>query len=109
VLAVTGLDRVFAATKEGLYRSADGGATWVRATQGLKGDEVEAVVVGRDGQVFAGTFDGVFRSADGGATWKPMNEGLMNTDVRALAIAGGGPARLYVGLGGGSVVSTELP
>lgn len=102
-------DRVYAGTKEGLYRSSDGGASWSRAAQGLKGDEVEAVVVAPDGQVFAGTFDGVFRSADGGATWKPMNDGLMNTDVRALAIAGGSPPRLYAGLGGGSVVSTELP
>jgi len=100
-------DRAFAATKEGLFRSVDGGATW-SAAPGLKPGEVEAVVA-RDGQVFAGTFDGVFRSADGGTTWKPMNEGLANTDVRALAIAGGSPARLYAGLAGGSVVSTELP
>ena len=100
-------DRAFAATKQGLFRSVDGGATW-SAAPGLKPGEVEAVVA-RDGQVFAGTFDGVFRSADGGTTWKPMNEGLANTDVRALAIAGGSPARLYAGLAGGSVVSTELP
>ena len=38
-----------------------------------------------------------------------MNEGLLNTDVRALAVAGGSPARLYAGLAGGSVFSTELP
>jgi photosystem II stability/assembly factor-like uncharacterized protein len=101
--------RVYVATKEGLFASADAGATWKRATQGLKGDEAEAVVVAADGKVFAGTFDGVFVSADGGGTWKALNEGLLNTDVRALAIAGGSPARLYVGLAGGSVVSTELP
>ncbi len=102
-------ERVFVATKEGLFRSSDGGATWSRATQGLKGDDVEAVTVSRDGQAFAGTFHGVFRSTDGGATWTALNEGLMNTDVRALAVAGGSPARLYAGLAGGSVVSTELP
>jgi photosystem II stability/assembly factor-like uncharacterized protein len=102
-------NQVFVATKEGLFRSADSGATWSRATQGLKGDDVEAVAVSRDGSVFAGTFDGVFRSTDGGATWKALNEGLLNTDVRALAVASGSPARLYAGLAGGSVVSTELP
>ena len=32
-----------------------------------------------------------------------------STDVRALAIAGGSPARLYAGLAGGSVCSTDLP
>ena len=102
-------DRLFAGTKEGLFRSTDNGATWSRVTQGLKGDEVEAVVVARDGRAFAGTFDGVFVSADGGTTWKAMNEGLLDTDVRALAISGGSPARLWAGLAGGSVVSTELP
>ncbi len=102
-------ERVFVATKEGLFRSADSGATWNRSTLGPKGDDVEAVAVSRDGQAFAGTFDGVFRSTDGGATWKAMNEGMLNTDVRALSVAGGSPARLYAGLAGGSVWSTELP
>ncbi len=102
-------ERVFAATREGLFRSTDNGVTWSRTTQGLKGDDVAAVVISRDGEVFAGTFEGVFGSTDGGATWKALNEGLVNTDVRALAIAGGSPARLYAGLAGGSVSSTELP
>ena len=45
------------------------GETWSAVTQGLKGDDVAAVAVSRDGQVFAGTFHGVFRSTDGGTTW----------------------------------------
>jgi photosystem II stability/assembly factor-like uncharacterized protein len=101
--------RVYVATKEGLFRSTDAGATWSRTSQGLEGDEVEAVAVARDGQAFAGTFHGVFRSTDGGTTWKVMNDGLACTDVRALAIAGGSPTRLYAGLAGGSVVSIEMP
>ncbi len=102
-------ERVWAATEGGLFRSADNGATWNRATQGLEGDDIAAVVVAREGHVFAGTFHGVFRSTDGGTTWKAMNEGLQNTDVRALAIAGGNAPRLYAGFAGGSVFSTELP
>ena len=101
--------RLFAATKKGLFRSADDGATWSRVSQGLKEDEIEAVVVGPDGTAWAGAFDGVFRSADGGTTWQPASEGLANTDVRALAISGGSAPRLWAGLAGGSVVSTELP
>jgi photosystem II stability/assembly factor-like uncharacterized protein len=102
-------ERVYVATKEGLFRSTDSGANWSRSTQGLIGDDVEAVAVSRDGQAFAGTFHGVFRSTDGGTTWNALNDGLLNTDVRALAVAGVSPARLYAGLAGGSVVSTELP
>lgn len=95
--------------EDGLFRTTDGGKSWSRVAQGLKEDDVEAVVVSADGKVFAGTFDGVFRSTDGGTSWQAMNEGLTNTDVRALAIAGGSPARLYAGLAGGGVASTELP
>lgn len=99
-------ERMYVATKQGLFRSADNGATWSKAT-GIKGDEVEAVVVAPDGKVFCGTFHGVFMSADGGATWSAFNDGLLNTDVRALAIAGG--HRLYAGIAGGSVQSNEVP
>jgi len=102
-------ERLYVATKEGLYRSGDNGATWSKSTNGIKAEEVEAVVVAPSGKVFCGMFDGVFVSADAGATWTAMNEGLMNTDVRALAIAGGAAPRLYAGLAAGSVYSTELP
>ena len=59
-----------------------------RKVSGIKGDEVEAVVVAPSG-VFCGTFNGVFFSADGGDTFVAFNDELMNTDVRALVIAGG--------------------
>ncbi len=96
---------IYVATKQGLYRSSDSGATWSRAP-GIKEDEVEAVALAANGKVFCGTFDGVFMSADEGSTWTALNEGLMNTDVRALAIGG---SRLYAGFAGGSVQSMELP
>ena len=102
-------ERVFAATNKGLFRSTDNGETWSAVTQGLKGDDVAAIAVSRDGQAFAGTFHGVFCSTDGGATWAALLDGLVHTNVRALAIAGGSPARLYAGTAGGSVYSTELP
>jgi photosystem II stability/assembly factor-like uncharacterized protein len=101
-------ERMFVvAGKAGLYRSSDSGATWSKVSQGIKGDEIEAVAVSPSGKAFCGTFEGVFVSADGGGTWKAMNDGLPNTDVRALAIGGGN--RLYAGTAGGSVYSTEVP
>ncbi|HXG58857.1 MAG TPA: hypothetical protein VNL91_07525 [Thermoanaerobaculia bacterium] len=100
-------ERLFVSAKGGLFRSVDSGATWAKVSQGVKGgDDVEAVAVSPSGKVFCGTFDGVFMSADGGDTWSAMNDGLLNTDVRALAIGGN---RLYAGIAGGSVYSTEVP
>lgn len=102
-------ERVFVATKTGLFRSADSGATWTQVSNGMKEEDVEAVVVAPSGKVFCGSFGGVFVSTDAGDTWTAMNEGLLNTDIRALAIAGGSEPRLYAGVAGGSVHSTELP
>lgn len=99
-------ERLFVATKEGLYRSTDSGATWTSVSKALKEQDVEAVVVSSSGKVFLGSFEGVLVSTDGGDKWTAMNDGLLNTDVRALAIGG---ARLYAGIAGGSVHSTELP
>lgn len=101
--------RLFAATEHGLFRSTDGGDSWRRVTEGLKDDDVEGVAVVSEQEVWAGAFHGVFRSTDGGSTWTPMNGSMPNVDVRALAIAPGSPARIYVGLAGGSVWSAELP
>jgi photosystem II stability/assembly factor-like uncharacterized protein len=102
-------ERLFVATKEGLYRSTDSGATWAKVSKGLKGEDVEAVVVSPAGKAFCGTFEGVFMSADGGDTWTALNDGLTNTDVRALAISGGSAPRLHAGIAGGSVYSLDLP
>jgi photosystem II stability/assembly factor-like uncharacterized protein len=102
-------ERLFVATKEGLHRSTDSGATWTNVSKALKEQDVEAVVVSSSGKVFLGSFQGVFVSSDAGDKWTAMNDGLLNTDVRALAIAGGPAPRLYAGVAGGSVHSTELP
>jgi photosystem II stability/assembly factor-like uncharacterized protein len=100
--------RVFVATEQGLYRSADGGATFEKLGGALAEEDVEAVAVDGRGNVYAGSFTGVYRSADGGTSWAAMEAGLLNRDVRALAVAGE-PARLYAGIAGGSVVSMALP
>jgi len=103
--------RLFAATEKGLFLSTDSGASWSRVGEGglLEGDDVEAVAIDpASGAVYAGNFHGVFRSADGGASWQAMSAGLPNVDVRTLVVAGA-PARLWAGIAGGSVYSTELP
>lgn len=60
---------VYAASEDGVYLSADGGASWTFA---LPKKSAHSVATGPEGLVLAGTNgDGVLRSTDGGKTWEP--------------------------------------
>jgi photosystem II stability/assembly factor-like uncharacterized protein len=62
---------MFAALRDGLFRSADGGESWKAVGKGLKNMAAVAVNPRRPDEVYAATADGViFRSADGGMRWE---------------------------------------
>jgi hypothetical protein len=70
---------------KGLWHSADGGASWKPAGEGITSAQVTSVAVGDPGQVgslgvvWAGTEpSAIFRSEDGGATW---TEPAVLTDI----------------------------
>ena len=70
---------LWAATEDGLFRSADGGATWSRSDRGTGRYWLKTVAVDpRDGShLLAGAGgDGIFVSRDGGASWSPSSTGL---------------------------------
>jgi hypothetical protein len=86
----------------GVSRSRDGGASWVRT--GLVGQYVSAVAVDPvdPARLFAGTLGGgVFLSLDAGNTWTSVNAGMTNLQVNALAIDPTSPATVYAGTMGG--------
>jgi hypothetical protein len=72
----------------GVFKSEDGGATWVnyRQAQGLSSDIVYAFASAGP-WAWAGTYDGVARTNDGGASWRnsSMESGLPWYAVNALA------------------------
>jgi hypothetical protein len=73
----------------GVYRSEDGGFTWVAVNRGLSNQDVLCLVRGEaDGMLYAGTRGGVFRSPDGGATWTRHVQGLTDWVVQALVVDG---------------------
>lgn len=62
---------MYAAMRDGLFRSADAGTSWTSVGKGLR--DMAAVVVNpkRPAEVYAATTGGVIhRSADGGTTWE---------------------------------------
>jgi photosystem II stability/assembly factor-like uncharacterized protein len=88
---------------DGVWKSADGGVTWGRAGDALKGLNVTAVVASpAAGVVWAAVEGGrVFRSGDGGATWSDSTDGLQATTINELLIAPADPRRIYAATSGG--------
>jgi photosystem II stability/assembly factor-like uncharacterized protein len=99
----------FAATREGIWRSDDGGASWSEKTRGLPGSGLRSFCGGsraRDGRVvlycalpsrveggmFAG---GVFRSTDRGESWQSAMGRGINTDTAAADRYAHGPVAQY--------------
>ena len=66
-IATNSKGHIFAGTlTHGVFRSIDGGMTWIQKSIGLEGHHVVLLAVGPNDHVFAGTLDGVFRSMDDG-------------------------------------------
>ena len=93
---IPGIDLCFAARGSGLYRSEDGGATWIYAYESLdlEGPLPTTSVVAAPGsvspdklRVFAGVPGGVLRSSDGGQTWAAQPLGSPPPTVSDLAIS----------------------
>ncbi len=104
--------RWLAATREGLYLSADAGCGFERVSGALTGHFVGPLVghPARPGEVLAGTEslsrpNDVFRTTDGGATW--LGAGLaLGGRVRSL-IRAPEPARVYLSHGAGAARSDD--
>lgn len=79
-------------SKDGIYRSADGGKTWTRVLSGNPGtgvlfDPINAsTAYAALGNSFSGGTEGVFKSTDGGQTWSADN----GSGANALPLASAG-------------------
>lgn len=82
----------------GVFRSDDGGDSWVAVNEGLTvtDQKVCALLAVNEDTVFAGTAEGgIFRTMDGGDSWVEVNTGLTNTSVGELAVIG---RTIYAGM-----------
>ncbi|MDB4951385.1 MAG: hypothetical protein JWM27_4034 [Gemmatimonadetes bacterium] len=74
-----------------IYRTADGGRTWTRITDGIPaGDFARAVREDpvRPGLLYAGTENGIHVSWDDGAHWQPLRRNLPVTQVADIEVRG---------------------
>ena len=76
----------------GVFKSTDGGASWIATSLTNLGVYVVNTLAlspgyASDRTIFAGTVLGVFKSTDGGASWSTA--GLTNLDIDTLALSPG--------------------
>lgn len=84
---------------KGIFKSEDGGKTWLAVNEGMTDPFVYVVVVGPDKTVYAGTLrGGVFRTQNGGKSWTAVNAGLDRLETQVLTFHQG---VLYAGTGSG--------
>lgn len=88
-----------------LYKTDNGGSSWVLSSTGITGDTVNALAIDplHDNIYYCGTSDGIFKSTDWGATW--ANAGC--SDVQTILVNPGSPDTVYVGTSDGVFVSAD--
>jgi photosystem II stability/assembly factor-like uncharacterized protein len=105
---------VYLATRNGIWKSADGGGNWTEIDAGIPSTfgqpNAPAIAIEPESKidvasigVQVGEGNGVYRSTDGGATWTALEAGLTHGNVAALAVSGGSTPILYAGTVGGGV------
>lgn len=99
-LALSDKQTVYAGSfGKGIFKSEDGGKTWLVVNEGMTDPYVYVVVVGPDKAVYAGTLrGGVFRTQNGGKSWTAVNAGLERLETQVLTFHQG---VLYAGTGSG--------
>lgn len=71
----------------GVIKSIDGGITWMRSDDGIKGTDIHGLAINQRNPdlLFAYSVDnGVFKGKDGGISWKRMDDGPGNPGVRSF-------------------------
>ncbi len=102
-------DHLYAATANQVFRSVDGGDTWVAGNiMHQEEDEVVDLQV-IDGVIYAAmVVNGCFVSTDGGKTWRQQNEGLTGLGARNLSMLARRGDSLYASTNGAGVFVKPL-
>lgn len=99
--------RIFVGTiGEGVFRSTDGGETFVRASEGMFVEcDVRALAVHPSDPrtLYLGTEEGLFRSSDGGDFWMAVPGPLEGQQIWSILLAPQAPELMLVGARPGKV------
>ena len=76
----------------GVWKSADGGATWTQSLAGKRAHEIKVTRTAAGVTLYAGVWDdgttlgGAFQSTDEAATWTAINTGLTNNYISSFSV-----------------------
>jgi len=92
-----------------LYKSINGGNTWLRFADGLPMQAVNALVAHplNPGTVYAATGAGVYRTVDGGIAWTAQSSGIGSVQVDCLVMDPANPSTLYAATASGVYRTTD--
>lgn len=99
----------------GVFKSADGGGSWVQRNQGLTSTDIRSILVhpANGNLLYAGGVGVLFKSSDGGGSWMPIDLGSLDNVTNPLpnalvkAIIGPAGGSVYVGGAAGIYKSVD--
>ena len=90
-------------TQNGVFRSADGGKTWIRTSVDLGEGYNGLLAIDPQGTIYASGLRGFFKSADGGTTWSAISSAI----VSALVLDSRDPSSMYAAYSYGVYTSQD--
>ncbi len=110
-------EEIYAATTVGVFRSTNGGGSWVETVAGMESVYVVAIAIDPESPdiMYAGTSGGMYRSNDRGSRWTIINQGLIKGEVgtamalgvNAISIDPDDPQRVVIATGKGLFASAD--
>ncbi|MBL0226587.1 MAG: putative Ig domain-containing protein [Geobacteraceae bacterium] len=92
---------IYCGTKNGLYKSTNGGASWKESHSGISNLYIRALAIDQvDSQtLYAATDDGVYKSINGSSSWQAINNGQsgLTNGVYSLAMDPSNRLTIYAG------------
>ena len=89
-------DTLYAENSTSIFKSVNGGNSWVQLNLDAKGESLSSLALSSDGKtLYACTNSSLFKSTDGGTDWATTNSGWPRKSVNSIMAHPVAPATIY--------------